>query len=143
MGLSGNSQDVRFDFEGSLRLARQLWAYADDLEHGKAERRAEALAALRSWRGPFGDQFRERTADEQTSLASLVAALRTEADQWASAWKAATDEQNRRLYARRVEEIKAERSALEKFGDFFTGFDYPPAPPPVPKPGPAGFHATA
>ena len=143
MGLSGNSQDVRFDFAGSLQLARELWAYADDLEQGKTARRTEAMAALRTWRGPFGDQYRERTTDEQTSLASVIAALRTEADQWAVAWKEATDEQNRRLHARRVEQMKAERSALEKVGDFFTGFDYPPPPPPVAKPGPAGFHATA
>ena len=140
---SGNAQDVRFDYEGSLQLARELWAYADDLEHAKADRRAEALAALRTWRGPFGDQFRERADDEGPSLASLVAALRTEADQWASAWKQAMDEQNRRLYARRVDQIKAERSALEKLGDKLFGFDYPAPPPPVPKPGPAGFHATA
>lgn len=143
MGLSGNAQDVRFDFEGSLRLARELWAHADDLEQGKGERRTRAMAALRTWRGPFADQYRERTSDEQTSLASVIAALRTEADQWAVAWKEATDEQNRRLYARRIEQMKADRSALEKVGDFFTGFDYPPPPPPVAKPGPAGFHATA
>jgi len=142
VGLSGNAQDVRFDFEGSLRLARELWAYADQLEQAKGARRSEAMAALRTWRGPFGDHFRERVEDERTSLSSVIAALRTEADQWASAWKQAMDEQNRRLYARRVEQMKAERSAMEKLGDFFTGFDYPPPPPPVPKPGPAGFHAT-
>jgi hypothetical protein len=124
-------------------LARTLWAFADDLESAKGDRRAEAVAALRTWRGPFGDEFRGRVDDELTSVASLVAALRTEADQWAQAWKAAMDEQNRRLYARKVDQMKHDRSTLDKVGDFFTGFDYPPAPPPVPKPGPAGFYATA
>ena len=33
-------------------------------------------------------------------LDELVAALKTEADLWASAWKQAMDEQNRRLYLR-------------------------------------------
>lgn len=142
MGLSGNSSDVRFDYEGALRLARTLWSFAEDLESERTSRRSEAMDALRTWRGPFGDQFRDRVADEQTSLASLIAALKSEADLWASAWKEAMDEQNRRLYARRVEAMKEERSRLEKLGDFFTGFDYPPAPAPVPKPGPAMFHAT-
>ena len=143
MGLSGNSSDVRFDYEGALRLARTLWSFAEDLEAAKADRRAEAVEALRTWRGPYGDQFRDRVDDEQTSLASLVAALKTEADLWASAWKQAMDEQNRRLYARMVDQMKDERSTLAKVGDFFTGFDYPPPPAPVPKPSPGSFFATA
>lgn len=142
MGLSGNATDVRFDYDGALRLARALWAYAEDLQSEKVARRSEAMDALRTWRGPYGDQFRDRVGDEQTSIASLVAALKTEADLWASAWKQAMDEQNRRLYARKVEQIKEERSRLEKIGDFFTGFDYPPEPAPVPKPGPGMFYAT-
>lgn len=143
MGLSGNSSDVRFDYEGALRLARTLWALADELEDAKGARQREVLAALRTWRGPFGDQFRDRAEDEQTSIASLVAALRSDADQWAQAWKMAMDEQNRRLYARKVDQIKKDRSTLDKVGDFFTGFDYPPEPAPVPKPAPAGFYPTA
>lgn len=143
MGLSGNTRDVRFDFDGSLRLARGLWGFAEELEAAKGARRSEVVATLRTWLGPYGDQFRDRASDEQTSLASLVAGLRTDADQWAQAWKQAMDEQNRRLWARRVDRMKAERSNLEKLGDFFTGFDYPDAPPPVPKPGPGMFYATA
>ena len=143
MGISGNDTDVRFDFDGSLRLARLLWSYADDLESGRTDRRAAAERALRSWRGKFGEQFRDRASDEQNAMATMVAALRTEADSWASAWKAAMDEQNRRLYARRVDQMKEERSLLEKAGDFFTGFDYPPEPAPVPKPTAGGFYSTA
>lgn len=140
---SGNYADVRFDFEGSLRLARSLWAYADELEAAKGVRRTDADGALRSWKGPYGDEFRERTDEEQQTIRALIAGLRSDADAWAGAWKAAMDEQNRRLYARRVDALKAERSKLEKVGDFLTGFDYPPEPPPVPKPAPAMFHATA
>jgi hypothetical protein len=143
VGLSGSSSDVRFDYEGALRLARSLWSFAEDLEAAKGDRRSQAMDALRTWRGPFGDQFRDRVGDEQTSLASLVAALKTEADLWAAAWKQAMDEQNRRLYARMVDRMKAERSTLAKVGDFFTGFDYPPAPAPVRKPTPGSFLATA
>lgn len=140
---SGNYRDVRFDFEGALRLARSLWAYAEDLEGARGTRRADAADALRSWRGPYADEFRERTGDEASSLASLISGLRSDADAWAGAWKNAMDEQNRRLYARRVDDMKAERSNLAKVGDFFTGFDYPPAPPGVARPAPAMFYATA
>lgn len=140
---SGNYADVRFDFEGSLRLARSLWAYADELEAAKGIRRTDADDALRSWRGPYGDEFRERTEEELQTIGALIAGLRSDADAWARAWKDAMDEQNRRLHARRVDALKAERSMLEKAGDFFTGFDYPPEPPPVPKPAPAMFHATS
>lgn len=143
MGASGNYRDVRFDFDGSLRLARSLWAFAEELEGAKGTRRSDAAGALRSWRGPFADELRERLGDEAASLTSLISGLRSDADAWAQAWKNAMDEQNRRLYARRVDEIKAERSNLEKVGDFFTGFDYPPGPSPVAKPAPAMFHATA
>lgn len=143
MGASANYRDVRFDFDGSLRLARSMWAFAEELEAAKARRGSHAAAALASWRGPFGDEFRERSDDEAASLASLISGLRSNADAWAQSWKDAMDEQNRRLHARRVDQIKAERSNLEKVGDFFTGFDYPPAPAPVAKPAPAMFHATA
>ena len=139
---SANARDVRFDFEGSLRLARSLWAYADELQAARSVRDTDAGVALRSWRGPFGDEFRERAADEQHSLSALIAALRSDADAWAQAWKDATDEQNRRVWARQVEQMKAERSMMEKVGDFFTGFDYPPEPATVPKPVPGMFYAT-
>lgn len=139
---SGNTSDVRFDFDGSLRLARSLWAFADELEAGRAARDGAVEVALRSWKGPFGDDFRARASDERQSLGSLIAALRSDADAWAQAWKDATDEQNRRRWARQVEQIKAERSMVEKVGDFLTGFDYPPQPAPVPKPVPGMFHAT-
>ena len=143
MGVSANESDVRFDYDGALRLARSLWAFADDLEQAKGDRHEAAQRALRLWKGPFGTDFDGREESEQSSIRRVIDGLRTEADQWAEAWKRAMDEQNRRLYARRVERMKEERSRLEKIGDFFTGFDYPPEPAPVAKPKPGMFYATA
>lgn len=143
MGVSANSSDVRFDYDGALRLARSLWSFADELEACKGDRHRLAEQALRSWRGPFGNEFSGRERDEQVSLQTVIAGLRSDADAWAEAWKQAMDEQNRRLWARRVEQMKEDRSAIEKVGDFFTGFDYPPKPAPVAKPSPGGFYATA
>jgi class 3 adenylate cyclase len=138
----GNSTDVRFDYDGALRLARSLWAYADELEAAKAERKTEAEHALRTWKGPYATEFVGRGNDEQTSISALIAALRSDADAWAQAWKNAMDEQNRRLYARRVARMKEERSVAAKIGDWLTGFEAPPPPAPLPKPGPAGFYPT-
>jgi hypothetical protein len=140
---SGNSADVQFDYEGALSLARNLWSFAQDLETAAANRLTSASAALKDWKGAYGDQFATRANNEQTDLATVVAGLRTEADGWAAAWKDAMDEQNRRLYARKVDKMKEDRNLLEKAGDFFTGFDYPPEPSPVSKPTAGGFYATA
>jgi len=140
---SGNSEDVKFDYEGALSLARNLWAFADDVEAAAGNRLTSASAALKDWKGTYGDQFAGRANLEQTDLGLVVAGLRTEADGWAAAWKDAMDEQNRRLYARKVDKMKEDRSTAAKIGDFFTGFEYPPEPAPVTKPSPGGFYATA
>ena len=139
---SGNEQDVVFDFDGALNLARRLWSFADELEAAKDDRFTGAEAALASWLGSYSDEFVERMNTEQTNLDQVVAGLRTEADQWAQAWKDATDEQNRRLWARQVDQMKSDRNVLDHVGDFFTGFDYPPDPAPVRKPAPSGFYGT-
>jgi hypothetical protein len=47
------------------------------------------------------------------------------------------------LWARHVENVKEDRSNVEKFGDFFTGFDYPDEPDLVPVPSAPGFAATS
>ena len=44
MGLSAD-KDVKFDWYGSLSLARQLWAYADDLEAASTVRMNDANAS--------------------------------------------------------------------------------------------------
>lgn len=139
---SGNDQDVVFDFDGALNLARRLWSFADELEAAATDRATGAETALTSWLGAYADEFVERMNTEQTNLAQVVAGLRTEADQWAQAWKDATDEQNRRLWARQVDDMKADRNLWDRGVDFFTGFDYPPDPVPVRKPTPSGFYAT-
>lgn len=139
---SGNDEDVVFDFEGALNLARRLWAFADELESATSDRFTGAETALTSWLGAYADEFVERMNTEQNQLTQLVGLLRHDADQWASAWKDAKDEQNRRLWARQVDQMKADRNVFDHIGDFFTGFDYPPDPVPVPKPTPSGFYAS-
>lgn len=134
-----DSSDVQFDFAGSLRLARMMWEFADELERALDQRRELADVALADWLGSFADNFGVRADNEQLSRQNLVPALRGNAQMWADAWRDATNDQARREWARRVDQMKADRSNLQKFGDFFTGFDYPPEPVPVTSPQPPGF----
>jgi hypothetical protein len=61
----------------------------------------------------------------------------------ATMWKHAMEEENRRLYARHVDDMKNNRSVLDTIGDWFTGFHYPPEPAAVPLPQPPAFTPTA
>lgn len=120
---------VRFDFEGSLDLARSLWRLADDVEQLLSSRSTMASTALTSWTGRFAEQFAERATDEQSIGATLLQMLRTDAHGWAQAWTAAMDEQNRVLYAREKKRVENDRSNLDKLGGFFTGHDDLPSMP--------------
>ncbi|MFI5044951.1 MAG: hypothetical protein ACHQDC_09175 [Acidimicrobiales bacterium] len=143
MGLSAD-KDVKFDWYGSLSLARQLWAYADDLEAASTVRMNDANAALKSWLGQYADKFIASANDEQTSLTNVIANLRNDATAWAQAWKLAMDQQNRVLYARKVKEVEDNRSGWDSFWGGLTGHDdLPPEPQPVPTPTSPSFAATA
>ncbi len=119
----GNSSRVRFDFEGSLAHARQLWALADRLEAERLARKADADLASASWRGKYGDQFRSLIESEQVDFLRVVGALREEAQAWATAWRDAMNEQNRRNRARQVDVVRAGRGLGEQFVDVFVGDD--------------------
>lgn len=138
----GITEDVQFDFEGSLQLARKLWEFSEEFDSALGERLELRDIALADWLGAFGTQFAGRMANEQQDRASLVAALKENATLWADAWRDATNEQARREYARMVDQMKADRSIAAKIGDAFTGFDYPPEPIPVTSPAGPGFVPT-
>ena len=104
----------------------------------------QADTALTKWEGPYGDQFKTRKANEQTSMTSIIAGLRQEAEGWAQAWKMAMDQQNRVLRARAVNEHEDSKDIFEKGWDKLTGDDdLPPEPTPVPLPTAPGFAKTA
>lgn len=137
--------DLVFDFEGSLRFARRLWAVADDLVAAAERRSGSRTAALRPWVGPHADRFTARAADEDTGVDNVAAALRVEAVAWGVSWARAVDDQNRITWARAVEQERSDRSTMERFGDFFVGDDSTalvPEPEPVSSPRPPAFAAT-
>jgi hypothetical protein len=135
--------DVRFDWDGSLRVARRLWALADDVDAAMAGRELHAEHALTDWLGRFGREFGERIATERSSADTVSAGLREGAGAWAWQWKSAMDEQNRRLHAREEQRIKDDRSLGSRFIGIFAGHDdLPPAPAEAGVPTAPGFHPT-
>ena len=135
--------DVRFDFEGSLALARRLWELADQIETQMDARVLLASDALSTWLGAYGTDFAGRIDTEFADIAGIAGQLRAGAYGWAANWKAAMDQQNRVLYARRVKQVESDRSLLDKGIGFFAGHDdLPPEPEPAATPAAPGFRPT-
>jgi hypothetical protein len=121
--------DVRFDWEGSLALARRLWAFADQLDELRTSRRAAAESALAAWHGEFADTFAAAVGQEVADLALGAARLRDGAHDWAAAWTAAIDQQNRVVFARACDRVRSGRSWLDTIGGWLRGHDDLPAEP--------------
>jgi hypothetical protein len=142
MGLSA-AADVRFDYVGSLQLARRLWTLAGDVDTIRSRRVSLAEAALTDWLGQYGTQFAERINSENTQASTIATELRTAAEQWAIRWAEAMNEQNNINYAREVERIKDDRSGWDNFvGGVFGHDDLPPEPPAIDVPTSPSFYAT-
>lgn len=120
MGDPFSGGDVPFDFEGSLQLARQLWALADEIESENSQRQLDFVAATAKWRGVYGRQFIDRRHTEQKSVDAVCNGLREDAKAWAKAWAEAMEQQGRNNRAKALEDltekIAAERSLREKGG---------------------------
>lgn len=112
---------VVFDFDGSLRLARTLYALSVSIEDDASTRAGNFTIATAKWEGAYGVEFVGRRDDEITKESNVVAQLRGEADLWAQAWAGAMDQQNKNNRAARVTELAEEkrddRSLLEKGTD--------------------------
>ena len=135
--------DVRFDYVGSLQLARRLWALAGDVDTIRGRRVSLAEAALTDWLGAYGTQFAERINSENAQASTIANELRTAAEQWAIRWAEAMNEQNNINHARETERIEDERSGWDNFvGGMFGHDDLPPSPPSIDVPSAPSFYAT-
>jgi hypothetical protein len=141
--MEANKTDLKFDYEGALRLARQLYGLAGAVGQAATKRQGLADTARKDFIGEYANQFGSRMTVEQANFQSVARGLRDDAMAVATMWKQAMDEENRRLYARHVDDVKSHRSVLESIGDWFTGFHYPPAPAAVALPQPPSFAPTA
>lgn len=136
--------DVQFDFVGSLQLARKLWALADQIDQMMAARVSLANEALATWLGVYGTQFSDRMETEVGDISRISAELRTGAYGWAGNWQQAMDQQNRVLYARKVNRVESERSVVASvWGGVFGHGDLPSMPAPVGLPAAPVFAPTA
>ncbi len=126
---SANWTDVRFDYDGSLELARRLWQLADRLDTLAGERHRWAADALVDWAGPLGAEFAGRVDTEAADVARISGELRVTANGWAQAWAGALNQQNRRLFARACELVRRRRSVGDQIVGFFTGHDDLPSEP--------------
>lgn len=134
---------VRFDFDGSLALARSLWRLADDLEALAARRSTEAERTLTGFTGAHAVQFATRVVDEVRDLAVAAGEARHAASAWAQAWADAADEQNRRLFAAECDRVRARRDLVDRVTGFLGGHhDLPPQPRPLAVPRPPLFRST-
>lgn len=144
--MSANTADVKFDYDGALSFACQLWSFADELGRNFANRAGVATGALQAWEGIYAQQFFGRVQDEQTGLANVIEAIRREAQGWAESYKLAIDEQNDRLRQREVDRISESRSTVETIADAVIFGDdseeHVSAAPEASVPVPPGFVAT-
>lgn len=115
---------VDFDFEGSLQLARMLWALAEDLEGEDRGRAGQAETALAKWAGPYATQFANRSATERASATNVVNGLQRDAQAWAAAWAQAMHQQNKNNRAAAVQANRDDRSWIhEKWDEHGFGED--------------------
>ena len=94
--------DLPYDYEGALDMARKLWQTADALEASARQRFSAAATAVNLWRGPLRDPFVARGYAEVKDLNEGAQKLREAARGWAQNWKEVIDENNRRRRARRT-----------------------------------------
>jgi hypothetical protein len=140
----GDRSDVQFDYERALRLARRLWALADQVDRTMRSRQEITIAAREDFTGTYADQFAQRVDEEVAGGPGVAEALRSDAEVCARAWKQAMDEENRHLYGRHADHLKKQRSVLESLWDSAFGYrGFPPEPGPVPLPQPPLFLPTA
>lgn len=85
---------VVFDFEGSLALARSLWAAADAVEARYATVKPKADEALADWHGPLSGRAAGEWSSYGVASTNLAAQLRSDARSWAAAWARAMHKQN-------------------------------------------------
>lgn len=95
--MSELSDDVVFDYDGALELARQLWQLADGWEAAFARRSAAAVAALAAAVGPAARDLAARPPVERRASEEAGRKLRQEATRWAQAWADAVNDRDRLL----------------------------------------------
>ena len=129
-----------FDYPASLRAARKLWDFNDALKEAE-----ESFVALRdtalapdSFEGSWGVEFRARADEENLNVRATRGKLRTDANEWGTAWQTAVNQMNNVCWAetyvaakKLLEEKKRQEEENKNWAsrawgatvDFFVGSD--------------------
>lgn len=134
--------DVEFDFDGSLQMARDLWALAQSLSTLMADREAAGASASLDWVGPHHDEFVTRMTTDRTNVDGAVSQLQAAANGWAFQWQQAMDQQNQILMAREWEGREGDTLNKVSFGLLGSGPERPPDPTPAGLPSAPDFRPT-
>lgn len=143
----------RFDFAGSLELARELVLLAEDIGIADTARRSarDVAIAADSFQGPYGEDHRGRAEEEDQFGQQIAESLEDCAKDWAKAWQTAADQMNEYAAYLAQEECDAMyqgrlqawyRSAV--YDPETNSYSYGPSPsrgsvtPPAPAPLPVG-----
>jgi hypothetical protein len=140
-GASGNN--VFFDYDGVLLIARQLYALSEAVHTKHGARAGEAALAVDGWEGGHRTTFDGKVATENTDAGTIEQALRDLAAKFASEWAAARGEQDRINKARWVQAQKDDDSWAEDGVELIVGEDdYGPPPEDPDPPHPPDFQPT-
>ncbi len=134
--------DIEFDFAGSLRVARELWALADLLSTKMTARETAGAHASTDWLGPHHDDFVTRMRVERINVDGAAPQLRSAAQAWAVQWQQAMDQQNQILMAREWDSRHGDWLHDHSFGILGSGPKRPPDPVPAALPSAPDFSPT-
>jgi len=123
--------DVVFDFDGALRMARDLWSLAASLSTMMTNRESAATYASLDWVGPHQTDFASRMTTERANVDQAVTQLQNAANGWAYQWQQAMDQQNQVLMAREWDGREGDWLNRHSFGIFGSGPERPPDPTPA------------
>lgn len=134
--------DVEFDWDGSLQMARELWALGEALKTMMTNRETAATHASLDWVGPHYDNFVTRMGVERTNVDGAVTQLQAAANGWAFQWQQAMDQQNQVLMAREFDGREGDTLNKVSFGLLGSGPKRPPDPTPTKLPEAPDFQPT-
>lgn len=123
MAIHGNHDPAALDT--ALAAARTLWSAAESISSDREGRNTASNTATAVWLGPHKDTFDGLYSDENQKSIATEAALRAEANEWASFWQICTN--------LRIERLHREAVSSWYRNHYYDseGNSYPPGPYPM------------
>lgn len=121
--------NLRFDYDGALHAARELWQLADEMQAAAGSLYSARTAAVADFSGPMRTEFDDQNTGNRSRLRELAGSARALSEQLGRDWASARGQQDRINYQRYVEEQQAEHAWYQNVWHFVAGEpDYGTAP---------------